>query len=51
MKMEQVFFLILTLALVFVLWHRHLGTRYSLALVADSRIEPRVLVGKRKHPL
>lgn len=40
MKLEQVFFIILTLALVFMLWHRHLGTGYCLALVAILGFSP-----------
>jgi hypothetical protein len=42
MKLEQVFFIILTLALVFVLWHRHLGAGYCLALVAILGFSPAV---------
>jgi hypothetical protein len=34
MKVEQVFFIVLMLATVFVMWHHELGTGYSLALVA-----------------
>jgi Dolichyl-phosphate-mannose-protein mannosyltransferase len=40
MKLEQVLFIILTLALVFVLWHRHLGTGHCLALVAILGFSP-----------
>ena len=40
MKLEQVVFIILTLALVFVLWHRHLGTGHCLALVAILGFSP-----------
>jgi hypothetical protein len=40
MKVEQVFFLILALALVSVLWHRHLGTAYCLALVTILGFSP-----------
>lgn len=40
MKMEQVFFIILTLALVSILWHRYLGTTYCVALVAILGFSP-----------
>jgi hypothetical protein len=40
MKVEQVFFIILTLALVSILWHRYLGTAYCLALVAILGFSP-----------
>jgi len=40
MKLEQVLFITLTLVLVFELWHRHLGTRYCLALVAILGFSP-----------
>ncbi len=40
MKVEQVCFIILTLALVSILWHRHLGTGYCLALVAILGFSP-----------
>jgi hypothetical protein len=40
MKVEQIFFIILTLALVFILWHTYLGTAYCLALVAILGFSP-----------
>ncbi|HEX6823341.1 MAG TPA: hypothetical protein VF123_14880 [Candidatus Sulfotelmatobacter sp.] len=40
MKLEQVFFIILTLALVFMRWHCELGTGYCLALVAILGFSP-----------
>ncbi|MFL6304745.1 MAG: hypothetical protein ACJ72H_14505 [Candidatus Sulfotelmatobacter sp.] len=40
MKFEQVLFIILTLGLVCMLWHRHLGTGYCLALVAILGFSP-----------
>ena len=40
MKLELVLFIILTLALVFVLWHRHLGTGHCLALGAILGFSP-----------
>jgi hypothetical protein len=40
MKVEQVIFIILTLPLVAILWHRQLGTAYCLALVAILGFSP-----------
>lgn len=40
MKVEQVLFIVLMLATVFMLWHRELGTGYSLALVAILGLSP-----------
>jgi hypothetical protein len=40
MKFEQVFFIIVTLALLCMLWHRHLGTGYCLALAAILGFSP-----------
>ncbi len=40
MKLEQVFFIISTLALIFMLWHRELGTGYCLALVGILGFNP-----------
>ena len=40
MKVEQVLFIILTLALICILWHRHLGTVHCLALVAILGFSP-----------
>ena len=40
MKVEQVVFIVLMLATVFMLWHRELGTGYSLALVAILGLSP-----------
>ena len=49
MKLEQVFFIVLTLALVLMLWHRTLGHGILPGVSSDSRIQSRALVGKREH--
>jgi hypothetical protein len=40
MKVEQVIFFLSTLALVYTLWHRELGTRYVLVLIAILGLSP-----------
>lgn len=46
MKVEQVFFILMTLTLVFMLWRRDLGTGYSLALVAILGFSPALCSAK-----
>lgn len=40
MKMEQILFFVMTLAVLFALWHRDLGTDYTLALIAILGFSP-----------
>lgn len=40
MKVEQILFFVITLAAVFALWHRDLGTEYALALIAILGFSP-----------